>query len=215
AVREKSARMRVHSPTGASSDIYRTYNRDLRALENAFPAQPGQCGAVLGIGKDLCLDTVSRPDAFARLWPKLRAGYLLDALDRLDQPAATSAGMAEFVAALSEASVTRRPSAGRGDDIRVSGRQILGSGLDLNGELLERFPKAAWPQMSLEEYALGQRDHPENFCRWMEFRAKDLGSMKGGSARKTHIYRQSDGEWWLEKNRYATVEEAWEAVRAG
>src|SRR5690348_16597216 len=72
-------------------------------------------------------------------------------------------------------------------------------------EVLERFPKVGWPQMSLEQYALGQPDHPENFCRWMEFRAKDLGSMKGGSARKTHIYRQSDGNWWLEKNRYTTV----------
>ena len=58
--------------------------RDLRALEDAFPAQPGQCGAVLGLGDDMCVDVVSRPDAFARLWPKLRAGYLLDALERLD-----------------------------------------------------------------------------------------------------------------------------------
>lgn len=82
-------------------------------------------------------------------------------------------------------------------------------------DVLERFPKTAWPHMGLEQYALGQPDHPENFCRWMEFRATDLGSMKGGSARKTHIYRQSDGGWWFEENRYGSVEEAWEAVRAG
>ncbi len=49
-----------------------------------FPAQPGQCGAILGIGHDVCLDAVSHPHAFAQLWPKLRAGYLLDALERLD-----------------------------------------------------------------------------------------------------------------------------------
>ena len=46
----------------------------------AFALTPGQWHTVLGIGDDLCLDAVSRPDAFALLWPKLRAGYLLDAL---------------------------------------------------------------------------------------------------------------------------------------
>ena len=83
AVHERAMDLRVASPTGASSDLYRARAGDLRALEDAFPAQPGQCGAILGIGGDMCLDAVSRPDAFARLWPKLRAGYLLDALDRL------------------------------------------------------------------------------------------------------------------------------------
>jgi len=130
-------RLTVASPTRANADAFRAHRPSLVRLEQAFPLEQGQCGAVLALGDDICLDTVSRPDAFAHLWPKLRAGYLLDALDRLDQPAAASAGMAEFVAALSEASVTRRPSAGRGDDIRVSGRQILGSGLDFDGELLQ------------------------------------------------------------------------------
>lgn len=81
--------------------------------------------------------------------------------------------------------------------------------------VLERFPRDAWPQMPLDEYALGQSDHPDNFCRWMEFRATDLGSIKGGSARKHHIYFQAKkGQWWFE-SRYETVEEAWRAVRSG
>ena len=82
---EKQMRMSVDSPTGAARDTFEAYGDRLRKLEDAFPLQPGQCGAVLAIGDDLCLDTVSRPDAFALLWPKLRAGYLLDALERLDQ----------------------------------------------------------------------------------------------------------------------------------
>ena len=82
--------------------------------------------------------------------------------------------------------------------------------------VLERFPRDAWPPMSLDEYALGQADHPDNFCRWMEFRATDIGSIRGGSARKHHIYFQAKkGEWWFERDRYASVEEAWSAVRAG
>jgi hypothetical protein len=41
----------------------------LRALEDAFPAQPGQCGALLGLGADLCPGHVSRPDAALGLHP--------------------------------------------------------------------------------------------------------------------------------------------------
>ncbi|GIU94944.1 MAG: hypothetical protein KatS3mg012_1401 [Gaiellaceae bacterium] len=85
-VRQLSMRMSVDSPTGAAADVHRAHAHDVRALEDAFPAEPGQCGAILGLDEDLCLDLVSRPDAFARLWPKLRAGYLLDALDRAARP---------------------------------------------------------------------------------------------------------------------------------
>lgn len=82
--------------------------------------------------------------------------------------------------------------------------------------MLERFPRDGWPSLPLDMYALGQGDFPDNFCRWMEFRATNLGSIKGGSARKHHIYFQADAqEWWFERDRYDSVEEAWEAVRSG
>jgi hypothetical protein len=84
AVHDKASRLGVHSPTGASADTFRAHGDSLAALERAFPAQPGQCGAILAIGESMCMDAVSRPDAFARMWPKLRRGYVLDALDRLD-----------------------------------------------------------------------------------------------------------------------------------
>jgi len=137
AVEEKAMRMRVSSRTGASSDIYHAYDRDLRALEGAFPALPGQCGAILGIGHDTCLDLVSRPDAFARLWPKLRAGYLLDALERLDGPATPRGELEALVSAASEADWSRQRSAGLGEDVRLRGPAVIGSGLELDGELLQ------------------------------------------------------------------------------
>jgi hypothetical protein len=132
-----AGRLGVASPTHANADAFRANRPSLAQLEQAFPPQPGQCGVTLALGDDLCLDAVSRPDAFARLWPKLRAGYLLDALDRLDQPAASAAALSDFVTSLSTAAITRRTSAGRGDDVRVNGVQILGSGLELDGELLQ------------------------------------------------------------------------------
>ena len=137
AVHEKAVRMSVHSPTGASRDLYRHYERDLRTLENAFPALPGQCGAILAIRGDVCLDLVSRPDAFARLWPKLRAGYLLDALERLDGTPTPREEIDAFVGALGSSLRTRQPSAGLGEDVRLRGERVVGSGLELEGELIQ------------------------------------------------------------------------------
>jgi hypothetical protein len=132
-----AARLDVHSPTGAQGDAFDAHRPSLASLEAAFPLQRGQCGAVLALGEELCLDVVSRPDAFARLWPKLRAGYLLDALGRLDRPAAGVEAVPAFVSAVGKASVVRQPSAGRGEDVRLHGESVVGSGLELQGELLQ------------------------------------------------------------------------------
>jgi hypothetical protein len=136
-VREKQARMGVRSETAASRDTYDTHASRLRMLENAFPLVRGQCGAVLGLGDDLCLDAVSRPDAFALLWPKLRAGYLLDALERLDGRATSVERIAAFAEDVAEARVARGPSAGLGEDLRLRGEGVVGSGLALDGETIQ------------------------------------------------------------------------------
>src|SRR5712691_7487039 len=77
-VAAKADRLGVHSPTRAQADIYRERPTpdDMRG---AFPLVPGQSGALLALGDKLCIDYVSRPVAFARLYPKLLEGYLLDA----------------------------------------------------------------------------------------------------------------------------------------
>ncbi len=136
-VQEKQTRMAVDSDTSASRDTFEAHRNRLRALERAFPLAPGQCGAVLGLGDDLCLDAVSRPDAFALLWPKLRAGYLLDALERLDGRATSVERISTFVEAVGEAPVTRGPSAGLGNDLRLRAAGLIGSGLELEGETIQ------------------------------------------------------------------------------
>ena len=134
---ERAADLQVASPTGASSDLYRARRDELRALEDAFPAEPGQCGAILGLESGMCLDLVSRPDAFARLWPKLRAGYLLDALGQLDGKGVSPAIVPTFLAWINRAEPSRQPSAGLGDDVRLRSEHAIGSGLELDGELLQ------------------------------------------------------------------------------
>ena len=92
---------------------------------------------MLGLGEHVCLDLVSRPDAFSRLWPKLRAGYLLDALERLDAPATPRAELDALLTSVAKAEWTRGPSAGLGEDVRVRGAGVIGSGRELDGELVQ------------------------------------------------------------------------------
>jgi hypothetical protein len=136
-VREKADRLHVDSATGAQADIYRSREDELASLRRAFPLQPGQSGALLTLGERACVDYVSRPDAFAHLYPKLREGYLLDALERLDGKPAVSSDAEAFVVSLGAAARSRRPSAGLGEDVRLRGERVVGSGLDLDGELIQ------------------------------------------------------------------------------
>jgi hypothetical protein len=136
-VRGIALRMSVHSPTGASSDLYRARERDLRSLEDAFPVRPGQSGAVLALGRDLCLDYISRPDGFARLWPKLRTGYLLDALERMDAQPTSPIEIEGFLNRVDSSLVARQPSAGLGEDVRLRGSRVVGSGLEFANEFIQ------------------------------------------------------------------------------
>ena len=134
-VRLKAERMDVYLPTGASADMYRRHAEPLVELEKPFPVQPGQAGALLALGGDLCLDFVSRPDAFERLYPKILRGYLLDALERLDGQPSAREQIDAFVESVRAAGATSRPSVGLGQDIRLEAPHVTGSGLELAGEV--------------------------------------------------------------------------------
>ena len=69
--------------------------------------------------------------------------------------------------------------------------------------------------MTLDRYALGQADHRETFCRWMEFVTTELGSMRGGSAKKHLIYYRAGAKSWYFDEQFSSVEEAWRAVHQG
>jgi hypothetical protein len=157
AVHEKATRLSVHSPTGASADTFRAYADSLRALENAFPAQPGQCGAIFGIGGARCVDAVSRPDAFARLWPKLRRGYMLDALERLDGKPTSVEEIRSFVEAVDHSVESRQPSVGLGEDIRLRSERVIGSGLLLGDETIQL---TAFRSENGDRHALGRIARP-------------------------------------------------------
>ena len=80
-------------------------------------------------------------------------------------------------------------------------------------EILRLFPLADWPTMPVERYAVGMGDE-DTYCRQVEFRAADLGSIAGGSAHKLIIFRRKSGDWAYPAE-YDSERAAWEAVRAG
>jgi hypothetical protein len=132
-VSAKAGRLGVESKTGANADTFKARERDLAVLRKAFPLALGQCGAMLSLGDAVCLDYVSRPDAFAKLYEKLLDGYLLDAIEYRG-PAVVDHG---FFGRLDATSSARQPSAGLGQDLRLNGSGVVASGLELDGELLQ------------------------------------------------------------------------------
>ncbi len=135
ALSEKADRLDVHSPTGAQADVFVAHERDFGSLRKAFPLQTGQSGALLMLDGRFCLDYVSQPQAFARLYPKLLEGYLLDAVESLDGKVVGDPEA--FLTAIAEAPRSRGVSAGLGEDLRLRGDRLVGSGLELDGELLQ------------------------------------------------------------------------------
>lgn len=132
------------SETAAHAEAYRHRGDDLSRLADHFPLQPGQCGAVLGLtGQPMCLDAVSRPDAFARIYPKLLAGYLLDALTSLDGPPTPEPVLSVFLDAVLSAPPTTTAAVGLGEGLVLAGDEVTGTGLSLDGELIQLSAHAA------------------------------------------------------------------------
>lgn len=80
----------------------------------------------------LCLDYVSRPDAFARLYAKLLDGYLLDASERLDGRPARGEDLEGFLARVTRRAAQPPPVGRLGEDVRVRGDAVIGSGLEVD-----------------------------------------------------------------------------------
>ena len=67
----------------------------------------------------------------------------------------------------------------------------------IRDEFNQRFPKENLSELKLEDYALGNPEvNPHSFCQFIEFEAKDLGSIAGGSSSKHGIYwSKKDNDW--------------------
>jgi hypothetical protein len=114
----------VHSPTGGVGGHLPESRTRTRRTQAHVSARAGQSGALFALGETrLCLEYLSRPAAFARLYPKLLEGYLLDALESLSGRAACADALGTFLRSSGQGTAPpiALPGARRGHPLRGRG----------------------------------------------------------------------------------------------
>ena len=138
AISEKSARMRVGSPTSAMGAIYERRGDDLQSYLEAFDIRAGQVGAVYAIGRTIAgLDVFDSELTYAKLTRKLITSYALDAMeDDADGRGLETNEVTAFIKALASASSRRYPTAGLGENVRLEAPGLVGAVLEVDGSCI-------------------------------------------------------------------------------
>ena len=133
-VGEQLADRQVASPTAAYSDGIAKRSREITDRSQRFTLEPGQCGMLVDVaGQGWCIDAVSRPAVFARMFTKLVAGYAYEAGDE----SGVARSPESVIASLATGRVRTGPSVADGQDLRIEGDGVIGSGLMVDGELVQ------------------------------------------------------------------------------
>lgn len=134
-----SLRAGVNSNTGAMRDVHDSRREQLEKYVKAIKLQEGQTGLLVLIsGVVIGFENVSRPDAFANLYPKLLRSYAMDAiLSQSDHLAARPDELArEFLQIAALTGQSEHKSLGYGKDYRFTGDVVVGSALEVNETLV-------------------------------------------------------------------------------
>jgi hypothetical protein len=149
-IARKSERLAARSDTLAMDVMYERSAREIERLAAHFEAAPGQVGAVfLIVGAPIGLDVFDSPATWQRLAPKLVASYGLDAVDRglpdgvAREPRLVEQVAEDLIARVRALRAERYPSAGLGEDVRLSGPALAGGALVVDERLvhLAVFPR--------------------------------------------------------------------------
>ena len=130
------ARFDIETPTGAMGDIYESLGSRLDKYTAAFSARDGQCGALFCInGQVAGLEVFDHDDTFKKLMPKLVMSYALDAIEQPGNISMTPTdeSAADFFTRVTESDVDSFPSLGEGNDLRLTGRDMVGGALEVDG----------------------------------------------------------------------------------
>lgn len=148
AISAKSARMRVASPTGAMAALFESRRDDLQDYLDAIPTFEGQFGAVYALGGVVvAMEVFDSDTTFKKLAGKLVASYALDAME-LDHPGdlPDADTVRSFIGSVRVASRRRSGTAGVGKTVRISGGELVGAALELDGHCvhLSAFGRSAF-----------------------------------------------------------------------
>jgi len=142
-IARKSERLAACSDTSAMDVMYEQNAPELERLETDFRPAPGQVGAAFLIaGAPIGLDVFDSAATWQRLAPKLVASYGLDAVDRglpvgvAREPRFVAQSVVDLLARVRALRVERYPSAGLGEDVRLSGPGLVGGALVVDERLV-------------------------------------------------------------------------------
>jgi hypothetical protein len=145
AVDDRLSAAHVASDSDAMSDLYTDVSDDLDELVAGVRHEHGQIGAVAQVGgRSVVLDLASSADVFAALLPRLARGYALEA-HVMDPSRPDRDGAVRFASAAFHAPRSRQITPGMGECFGIVAPDIAGSGLKVDGELIQlsAFPRDA------------------------------------------------------------------------
>src|SRR5436305_2294323 len=82
----------------------------------------------------------------------------------------------------------------------------------LREAFVQRFSLETLSKLTLDEYAVGK---PDSCCYWLEFKRKELGSIRGGSAAKFGVWWSKDENRWRWNSIYHSAEDALTRITGG
>ena len=134
--RAKAGRMRS-TRRPARPDTYHAHRDRARKLEAPSRSSPASAAPCSRSATTLCLDWVSRPDAFVRLWPKLRPATCSTRSSGSTSDPPTPQRVDGFVDAVADAPRDARRRPGSATTCASAASGVIGSGLELDGELIQ------------------------------------------------------------------------------
>ena len=171
AIADKARRMGARSRTGAVQDVYHRHRYRVEDYVKAFPGVDGQIGAVFALGARVAgAELFDHPRVLSVMLPKLVRSYALDAMEiAREAHEVPGAEMARaFLGDVAAAETEVRPGVGLGEDVRLSGANVVGAALVRDGEVvhLSAFRKPAEAGGSGEDTVGSESARGSSLRRW-------------------------------------------------
>jgi len=131
--------MGTRSPTRAMRDSYEQRRQSLEEYVQALPMVKDQVGAAFALNNRLVgLDLFDHPHTLSRILPKLIRSHAMEALREPDTVAEVASVDAarDFIGEIVNATTTRYPAIGEGEDLRLESNQIVGGALEARARLI-------------------------------------------------------------------------------
>jgi hypothetical protein len=131
------------SPTMAMADLYVAHEETSEDYLKAFHPVENQIGMVVFIDGEVAgIELVARFDIFKENHGKLVQSYVMDALDTASRSAEKRAkpsktNAAKMLESAAQAPAEKRKSVALGEDVRVESAEVVGAGLELEGQVLQ------------------------------------------------------------------------------